>query len=131
MSMYATIELSKSGHQKLPPDLDPENQGLMYGKGLIAMSDELDALAAELGVRPISTFLDDSDMLDEEEREELGLPPAEAKWAPVEDGLNTVRVLLAALTAAGRSDEELWDLRVSERILSAAKSGEKFRYDIL
>jgi hypothetical protein len=131
MSMYATIELSESGHQGLPHEFDPNNDGAVYGQDLPKMSAELDALAEQLGVRPISAFLDDSDMLDEEEREEVGLPPAEPKWAPVEDGLRTIRALITALTNAGRNEDELWDLRVSERILSSAKTGEKFRYNVL
>ena len=131
MSIYATIELSDSGHQRLPRDLDPKNEGLVYGQNLPRMAHELDALAEELGVRPISAFLDDADMIDDDEREELGLPPAEPKWESVEDGLRTIRALIASLTADRRGDEELWDLRVSERILSTAKSGEKFRYNVL
>lgn len=131
MSIYATIELSESGHQGLPAHFDPKNEGLNYGLALPRMSDELDALAERLGVRPISAFLDDSDMLDDDEREEFGLPPAKPKWEPVEDGLRTIRALIAALEADGRPDDELWDLRVSERILSSAKSGERFRYNVV
>lgn len=131
MSIYATIELSESGHQGLPREFDPKNEGFVYGQDLPKMSDELDALAEELGVRPISAFLDDSEMIDDEEREEVGLPPAKPKWESVEDGLRTIRALLAALKADGRGDDELWDLRVSEQILSTAESGEKFRYDVL
>jgi len=46
--------------------------------------------------------------------------------------LAAVRALIAALTAAKASDDELSDLRISERILSqSAGSGEKFRYVVL
>jgi len=128
MSIYATIELSESGHQSLPQEFDPNNEGFVYGLDLPRM--DLGDWEEKLGVRPISDFFDDSDMLTDEEREEVGLPPAERKWAPVEDGLRTLRALITALEADGRSDEELWDLRVSERILSNAKPGEKFRYDV-
>lgn len=128
MSMYATIELSESGHQSLPTEFDPKSDGLVYGQDLPRMYHELDSLAEKLGVRSISAFFDDSEMLDEDEREECGLPPAEPKWASVEEGLRTITALIAALTTAGHCDEELWDLRVSERILKSAKPGEKFRY---
>lgn len=97
MSIYATIELSESGHHGLPREFDPKNEGLVYGQDLPRMSEELDALAGDLGVRPISAFFDDSDMIDDEEREELGLPPSKPKWESVEDGLRTIRALLAAL----------------------------------
>lgn len=128
--MYATIELSKSGHQDLPKEFDPNKEGFVYGHNLLALAPEFDALAEQLGVRPISAFFDDSGMLDDDEREELGMPPAEPKWAAVEDGLRTVKALIAALEADGRGDDDLWDLRVSERILSKAKKGETFRYDV-
>ena len=131
MSMYATIELSQSGHQDLPAEFDPKKSGLVYGQNLPKMMGELDALAAEAGVTPISSFFDDSEMMDDEERAEVGLPPATPKWAPVEEGLRTVRALIAALSDAGASEGKLWDLQVSEHILSrAANSGEKFRYTV-
>jgi hypothetical protein len=131
MSTYAMIELSRSGVQHLPRDFDPKNEGFVYGLDLPKMSDELDALAEQAGVRPISAFFDDSEMITDEEREEMGLPPSEPKWLPVEEGLRTIRALITAMTASGHSQDELWDLRVSERILSTADRDEKFRYSVL
>jgi len=129
VSIYATIELSESGHQKLPKHFDPKGEGLVYGQNLPKVANELDALAERAGVAPITSFFDDSEMLTAEEREEMGLPPAEPKWAPVEDGLRTVRALLTALREQGAEEVKLWDLEVSEAILSqAAGEGEKFRY---
>jgi hypothetical protein len=114
------------------PKKKRKKEGLMYGHALANHPDHFDALAEKAGVKPISAFFDDSAMLDDDEREELGLPPAESKWAPIEEGLRTVRALIAALEAKGASEEELWDLRVSERILSSAEgSGEKFHYQVL
>jgi hypothetical protein len=134
--MYAMIELSRSGVQHVPAEMYPKKkrkkEGLMYGHYLAKAPDELETLAKKAGVKPISAFFDDSAMLDDDEREELGLPPVEPKWAPIEEGLRTVRALIAALEARGASEDELWDLRVSERILSSAEGGgEKFHYQVL
>ncbi len=54
MSMSATIQLSTSGFQGLPPDMDPDRRGLVYGQSLPYVADELDAYCREAGVRPIS-----------------------------------------------------------------------------
>ncbi len=131
MSMYATIELDRSGTPELPSQFDPDGKGLVYGQNLPKMTDELDAIAEEAGVTPITAFFDDSEMMDDDEREEMGLPPAEPKWAPVDQGLKTVRALLAALSNAGADEGKLWDLRVSEAILAAADPTEKFRFSVL
>ncbi len=131
MSIYATIELDRSGSQELPPEFDPKHEGLVYGQNLPNMADELDAIATRAGVTPISAYFDDSEMMDDDEREEVGLAPSQPKWAPVEQGLGTVRALLAELRKNGADEDQLWDLRVSEAILSAADPGEKFRYNVL
>lgn len=139
MSMYATIELDESGHQDLPAEMDPEGQGLVYGQNLGQCDglEELDAIAAAAGVQPISSFLDDSEMLDEEEREELGLDPAEENWSPIEDGVATLERLIAELeqrpaeSTIGRYPAEaiLWDLRASLAILKqATPPDELFRF---
>jgi len=91
MSIYAMIEMSRSEHQKLPREFDPKNQGGVYGKYLLARQEELDELALKAGVQPISSFMDDSEMLDEDARKELDLPPAEPRWGSVKEGLRTVR----------------------------------------
>ena len=132
MSIYATIEMSKSGHQKLPKEFDPKKEGFVYGQNLPKMDEKLDKLAKRLKVTPITEFFDDSEMLTDEEREEVGLPPAKAKWASVEDGLRTVQALIGALRKAGAGEMELWDLVVSEAILKKfVGKGEKFRYSVL
>src|SRR5262245_44775801 len=79
MSIYAMIELSRSEHQKLPREFDAKNQGGAYGKYLLARQEELEELALKAGVQPISSFMDDFEMLDEDARKELGLPPAEPR----------------------------------------------------
>ena len=131
MSIYATIELEHSGNQELPAKFDPNGLGLVYGQNLPEMIDELDALAAQAGVTPITAFFDDSQMMSDDEREEMGLPPAEPKWAAVDEGIKTIRALLSALSKSGASEDKLWDLRVSEAILTAADRSEKFRFSVL
>ncbi len=131
MSIYATIELSKSGQQALPAELDPKNEGLIYGSNLVKVHKELDALAKQAGVLPISTFFDDSAMMSDEEREEMGLPPAKPKWASIEDGLRTIDALVAKLEADGAGLDKLWDLKASQQILkNAIGSGEQFRFSL-
>ena len=143
MSIWVTIRLSKSGHQKLPAELDPTAESLVYGQGLPYASDDLDALASEAGVRPISEFFDDSAMLSDEEYEQEGLQKPPQKWFAVADGLRTVDALIASLEhrdepgALGHGirrssvDAILWDLRASRLILGkAAATDEQFQYDV-
>jgi len=140
MSMYATIELDESGHQEPPSELEPEN-GSVYGQNLGQCDgyDELDAITAAAGVHDISSYFDDSDMLSEEEREEYGLPPAEENWSPIEDGINSLEVLVKELenrspeTVIGKYPVEavLYDLRISLAILkNASPPDELFRIDV-
>jgi hypothetical protein len=132
MSIYATIELDESGHQDLPSELDPNNEGFVYGQNIGQCDglDQLDGIATEGGVEPLSNYLDDSEMLSEEELEEMGLPPADENWNPIEDGLTTFQHLVTKLeklpagSLIGRYPVEsiLWDLRAYIAILNNAKS---------
>src|SRR5262249_7408300 len=79
VSHYALIELTGSEHQKLPREFDPKNQGGAYGKYLLARQEELEELALKAGVQPVSSCMDDFEMLDEDARKELGLGPAEPR----------------------------------------------------
>lgn len=138
MSMYAMIELDESGHQPLPPEFDPDNQGFVYGQNLGQCRgiDELNAICEAAGVEPIENFL--ADDLDEEEMEEFGLDPDEIdeKWSPLEDGVATLKALIAELekrpadSLIGEHPAEaiLWDLRVSLSILENAPPDQLFRY---
>lgn len=139
MSTYAMIELNESGHQALPREFDPDNQGLVYGQNLGQCNgiDELNAIAEAAGVEPIENYFDDD--LDEDELEEFGLDPEEQdeSWAPIEDGIATLKALIAALekrpadSTIGRypADAILWDLRVGLSILeNASPPDELFRY---
>jgi hypothetical protein len=142
MSIYATIELNISGHQNLPPEMDPNAEGLVYGQNLGQCDglDELDLIAVAAGAKPISSFMDDSEMLDDKEREEFGLPPAEEKWSPIDDGIKTIEILIAELErGAGHSPigkypiyAILWDLRAVLTILkSASPPDELFRFVVM
>lgn len=139
MSTYAMIELDESGHQPLPNQFDPDDQGLVYGQNLGQCGgiDQLNAIAEAAGVEPIENYFDDD--LDAEEMEEFGLDPddIDENWSPIEDGIATLKVLIAELekrpndSTIGRYPTEavLWDLRVGLAILeNASSSDEMFRY---
>ena len=133
MSMSATIQLRKSGHQRLPAELDPKGEGLVYGQGLPYAAGELDTISRGVGVRPISEFFDDSEMLSDEEYQQEGLDKPQPKWFAAADGLQTLDALIADLERLGpgaslgrRSsvNDILWDLRASRAILvKAAAAG--------
>ncbi len=139
MSIYATIELNASGHQDLPAEMDPKNEGLVYGQNLGQCDglDELDEIAVAASAKPLTSFFDDSEMLGDDEREEMGLPPAEENWSPIADGIQTIGGLISSLEkmpsdrTIGRYPVEaiLWDLRAALAILkSAAPPDESFRF---
>jgi hypothetical protein len=129
MSVYSLIQLKRSGIQDLPAEMDPNHEGLGYGQNIPMMYKRLDALAAKAGVRPITSYFYDSELLSEEDRAEFGMPPVDQKWAPVTEGLRTVSALVSGLTAEGATAGELWDLEACEMILhSALESGEAFRF---
>ena len=139
MSVFATLALKKSGRQGLPKEMDPTGQGLDYGQCLPYAAEPLDALARKLGVLPITTYFDDSDMLSDEERAEVGLPPAEEKWCDPQAGLTSVRALIAALEKEGAESLHprapvaavLWDLNAARIILEkAVERGETFHISV-
>jgi hypothetical protein len=139
MSIYATIELKRAGHQDLPAEMNPRGEGLVYGRALPRAAGKLDALARELGVLPITTFFDDSGMLSDDERAMVGLPPAEEKWCDAHAGLRTVEALLSALAKddpaymAGllNTTPVVWDLQAAQIILKrAVEDGQTFRFHV-
>src|SRR5687767_10719431 len=76
------------------PDFDP----FLNGKALSQASDQLDAIATSLGVRPLMEFFSaDPDMAAEFLDEGSEAPPQ--SWFPASDGLTTVRALHSHLTA--------------------------------
>ena len=101
------------------PDFDP----FLNGKALSQASDQLDTLAASLGVRPLMEFFSaDPDMAAEFLAEGTAAPPQ--SWFPASDGLATIRALHANLTdnpsAVPKHDMVLEDLTDMKRILTTA-----------
>jgi len=141
MSVFATINLSKSGYPGVPRELDPHGKGFMYGENIARMGIEgnripgsyetFDDVAIAAGATPISAFLDYSEM-DNPGREIDGLPLLVPKWFSIEDGLKTVEALLDGLSSRGIEEGLLWDLRASQLILkSAIGSGESFHFSVV
>ena len=139
MSMYATIELDKSGFQDLPKELDPQDEGLVYGQNLGQCDgwDELDAICTSSGAKAISSYIYSSEI--EEEYFEEEMPEELANWSSISDGIKTCEKLVSALesrsstSGLGRytAEDVLWDLRACLSILTKAeKRNEKFRIDL-
>ena len=101
------------------PGFDP----FLNGKALSQASDELDAIATSLGVRPLMEFFSaDPDMAAEFLDDGTEAPPQ--TWFPASDGLATICAIHAHLTAnpstMPKSDKVLADLSDMERILTTA-----------
>jgi len=101
----------------------------MDGKRLSRTADALDAVASQLGVKPISEFIS----IDPEQTAELmGMDISDIKLPPpqqfsAQDGLATVRALLSRPEA----QPAIQDLKDCERILSAAaEHGVGWRFEI-
>lgn len=104
---------------------------MMDGKCLSQHIESLDALAQQLGVRPLSEFISmDADSLAEvlgDDADGIEVPPM--KQFSAEDGLATIRALLPRPEAQPALD----DLKDCDRILSAAAQhgiGWHFQIDI-
>ena len=111
------------------PGFDP----YINGKNLDRASDELDALANRLTVRPLMGFFsahpnEVADLLDEESGgpglDGLDLPPE--TWFEADDGLKTVERLLAHLAdhsdAVSESPRVMEDLREFQSVLKRASA---------
>ena len=130
MSMYATVELSDSGHQDIPSDLDPDGEGLSYGQnvGQCGAWDELDKIAVNAGARALTSYFFSEEMESDDEN-----------WSPVVDGVRTFDVILQSLEP--RSKDEpfgrytvewiAWDVRAYLSILKKSLSpDERFRLSV-
>lgn len=119
-----------------PEDLDIESTD---GKSVARAIDSLNALAQELGLKPLEAFMGQSmddvgDMLGED----IDLPDdveGAAVWFEPADGLATLQGLIAALQAnrkrIKRTDDVLEDLQgYQEALETAAKSGAKWHLAI-
>ena len=142
MSLYATIS-TRSGAGELPPELDPNGEGLIYGCNVSDYWDQLEAAAKELGIPSLRTFY----YQDPEFFRELGKqPPVQKEWHTPEDGLKTVAALLEFLRRPDQPrvcaifgddfpDENqkwvIWDLTAYEAILkTAVQQSDPFRIEI-
>jgi len=101
----------------------------MDGKSLSRHIDTLDAVARQLGVRPLSEFISmDADALADligDDAEGIEVPPL--KQFPAQDGLATIRALLPRPEA----QPALHDLKDCERILqAAAEQGTGWHFEI-
>ncbi|HWH67938.1 MAG TPA: hypothetical protein VNT26_01025, partial [Candidatus Sulfotelmatobacter sp.] len=55
MSQYATIP-TKGGSGDLPPELDPDGEGFIYGSNVSDYWEQLESVAKELGIPSLRTF---------------------------------------------------------------------------
>ncbi len=119
--LYVTFEDGRS--TSLPQEMDPKQEGLIFGNALPAYDMLLDDLATTLGIRPFSSFVFEQNWDAEEE--------SEPEWHSSAEALNTVSKLLSYILAhpdVDKSAEGAWwgiyDLRALEILLSdAAKDG--------
>ena len=130
MSMYATVELSDSGHQDIPSALDPDGEGLNYGQnvGQCGAWDELDKIAVDAGARPLTSYFYSEEMESDDEN-----------WSPVADGLKTFNAILQSLEPRSK-DEPFgrytvewisWDVQAYSSILKNSSSpDESFRLTV-
>jgi len=138
MSQYATIT-TKSGACDLPPELDPMDEGLVYGNNVPGPWDSLASIAEELSLTPLTAF-ESPDEEGDEEVEDSGV------WHDPADGVRTVSGLLQFLRESSPErlkkyfDEQfiaqnlefvIWDLRAYEVILTKAQQeNDPFRIGI-
>ena len=150
MPVAATaVRVELFGLAPLPSDLDPDEEGRGYGIALASCCDALTAVAHRLGIRPLHRFAtNESDLWDElseevlaraeDEREAeaeiLELLNERGEWHEAEDGLETVRALIAHYDSrpageivcdSARVEEVLFDLRALELILAQAVHRER------
>lgn len=121
--------------------LEDEDNILDYsvaGEFLLESLEELDDVAEEAGVKPLSRFISpDPDALETflESEEEDDVTPPPVDYFPAEAGLMTVRALLARIAAnpkcISRSEELTVDLNNCEGILTKAwADGIHWRFEV-
>jgi hypothetical protein len=106
----------------------------MDGKSISHRIDDLDAVAHELGVRPLSEFVSISadaanEILQDEDIDEGESELPSLQQFTAEEGLKTVRALAAH--SVGRTGGVAQDLRECERILSATgQHGVRWHFEV-
>lgn len=139
MSTVLTIEFQRSGFQRYPAELYPELANDYFNATCLPkVAWDLDRMIEGSGIRPVSEYMDDSDMLSDEEWSEVGGQP-EQKWFNASDGLQML-ACVAEVLKLRNSDEQiegccagdiLHEIRGIEAILRrAAQSGEQFRFNV-
>lgn len=112
----------------LDEEEDTEIDATIYGEPLFIALGELDELAKQLGMKPLSEFISPNpqeleDYLDAEDPSLLPVPQIEEY--PAELGLMTVRALLAKIAAdpgcIEDSEEVVEDLSDCEKVLTEAR----------
>lgn len=104
MSMVLWIKLDSDSDDMAPDDLG-------Y---LLDELEDIDAQCEELGVQPLSEFVDYSDVeynMSEDDLDESWLAE-NAKWVNPTELLTSIRALEAALTESGDNDEVLEELQI-------------------
>jgi hypothetical protein len=132
--------VTESGGGDLPSELDPNDEGLVYGQKLPYVWGELERIAQQLGLTPLGAFAYRDPELFEEMGEE---PPEQEEWHEPAEAHKTVTGLLRFFQEAdaGRlgefglsaDDHEdiVWDLSAYEAILrSASKDGDRLRIEV-
>jgi hypothetical protein len=101
----------------------------MDGKSLARATEVLDSIASQLGVRPLSEFISldpgqASEFLDGEGVDAGDIKLPALQQFPAQEGLSTVRALVAYLQShpqsVERTDRVINDLRECERVLKVA-----------
>ena len=100
----------------------------LEGRALSQHSDELQELAQKAGVQPLTSFfsVDKEDIwgLIGEDSERVGIQVPEQRWFAAEDGLRTVKALLAAVATLPSALREKLTSELTEfqRVLGAAQA---------
>ena len=149
MPLATAVRVELLGLAPLPSDLDPDEEGRGYGHALAECREALTGVAQRLGIRPLHRFATtESDLWDELAEEVMARAEdereAEAEiqellnergdWHDPEDGLETVRTLIAHyesastdadVSASSSAEDVLFDLRAIEMILAEAARKER------
>lgn len=129
MSRELAVILETGGSCNLPPEMDPKDEGLIFGVSLLAANMLLEDVAEDIGVTPLSAFMKEESYEDEESDD----APV---WYDPKQGLETVAKLLSYLLAHPEVDKSpegvyrvLWDLRALELILrDAVNENDRFYF---
>jgi hypothetical protein len=98
----------------------------LEGRALCKHSDNLQAIANQAGVKPLTSFfsIDKSEVEGLLGDEEAGIEIPDKQFFPAADGLHTIAALLAAVAAQKTPDHEKLtnELREFKDVLSAAQA---------